>query len=276
MIYHYTDLNAVQSILENSKLWLTDYKFLNDKEEFRAGYGILIDALKTFDDYPEECPEGFKDKMQLAISYVSTQDLFSPTPNKIFVSSFSLDPDSLSQWRSYGMFSIEFDESTFAELQAKKEIFLLDCKYILDRGDSLDDAIEIIKESLIPHLLKVYESGPHWLEIELSYMIDIYALTFKHSAFYEEQEKRLVISCSPDDKDIKFRAKGNILIPYFEFEFPHSSIQSVMIGPIDNQDISEDSLVLFTQQISNRIAKKENNPGFYIDVETSDLPYRNL
>lgn len=276
MIYHYTDLNAVKSIIENSKLWLTDYKYLNDKEELRAGYRILIDALNAYDDYPEECSQEFIDRLKVAIAYVTTQDLFSPNENKIFVSSFSLDPDSLSQWRSYGMFSVEFDESAFAELQAKKEIYLLDCKYILDEGDALDDANDIIKDSLIPHMLKVYESEPHWLEVELSYMVDIYALTFKHAAFYEEQEKRLVISCGPDDDDIKFRAKGNVLIPYLEFEFPHSSIESVMIGPIDNQLLSEDSLVLFTSLISKRIAKKEKKPEFYISVERSDLPYRNL
>lgn len=276
MIYHYTDLNAVKSIIENSKLWLTDYKFLNDKEELRAGYRILVEALNDFDDYPEECSQEFIERMQVAISYITTQDLFSPNENKIFVSSFSLDPDSLSQWRSYGMFSVEFDESYFAESKAKKEIYFLDCKYILDSGDALDDANDIIKDSLIPHMLKVYNSEPHWLEVELSYMVDIYALTFKHAAFNEEQEKRLVISCGPDDDDIKFRAKGNILIPYLEFEFPHSSIQSVMIGPIDNQDLSEDSLVLFTNLISRRIAKKENKPEFHINVESSDLPYRNL
>ncbi|KZQ37513.1 hypothetical protein A3464_15275 [Enterobacter genomosp. O] len=276
MIYHYTDLNAVKSIIENSKLWLTDYKFLNDKEELRAGYRILVEALNDFDDYPEECSQEFIERMQVAISYITTQDLFSPNENKIFVSSFSLASDSLSQWRSYGMFSVEFDESDFAELQAKKEIYFLDCKYILDSGDALDDANDIIKDSLIPHMLKVYNSEPHWLEVELSYMVDIYALTFKHAAFYEEQEKRLVISCGPDDDDIKFRAKGNILIPYLEFEFPHSSIQSVMIGPIDNQDLSEDSLVLFTSLISRRIAKKENKPEFHINIESSALPYRNL
>lgn len=49
-----------------------------------------------------------------------------------------------------------------------------------------------------------------------------------------------------------------------------------MIGPIDNQLLSEDSLVLFTSLISKRIAKKEKKPELYISVERSDLPYRNL
>ena len=34
MIYHYTDLYAAKSITENAEVWLTDYRYLNDKEEF--------------------------------------------------------------------------------------------------------------------------------------------------------------------------------------------------------------------------------------------------
>jgi uncharacterized Fe-S radical SAM superfamily protein PflX len=34
MIYHYTDLYAAKSITENAEVWLTDYRYLNDKENF--------------------------------------------------------------------------------------------------------------------------------------------------------------------------------------------------------------------------------------------------
>ena len=45
MIYHYTDLNAAKSITENAEVWLTDYRYLNDKEEFFKGHEVLLDAL---------------------------------------------------------------------------------------------------------------------------------------------------------------------------------------------------------------------------------------
>ncbi|CTT28260.1 Permease%2C cytosine/purine%2C uracil%2C thiamine%2C allantoin family [Escherichia coli] len=45
MIYHYTDLNAATSIANNAQMWLTDYRFLNDKEEFKQGFEVLLEAL---------------------------------------------------------------------------------------------------------------------------------------------------------------------------------------------------------------------------------------
>ncbi|MGC9770519.1 hypothetical protein P4I21_24435, partial [Escherichia coli] len=45
MIYHYTDLNAATSIANNAQMWLADYRFLNDKEEFKQGFEVLLEAL---------------------------------------------------------------------------------------------------------------------------------------------------------------------------------------------------------------------------------------
>ena len=56
MIYHYTDLNAAKSITENAQVWLTDYRFLNDTEEFTKGYEVLLDALEQYQDYAGEYP----------------------------------------------------------------------------------------------------------------------------------------------------------------------------------------------------------------------------
>lgn len=45
-LYHYTDVNAVKSILERKKLWLTDVRFLNDAEEMSEGFKIIIRYLE--------------------------------------------------------------------------------------------------------------------------------------------------------------------------------------------------------------------------------------
>ncbi|EFC3517493.1 hypothetical protein CTR34_004588, partial [Escherichia coli] len=54
MIYHYTDLNAATSIANNAQMWLTDYRFLNDKEEFKEefkqGFEVLLEALESYQD----------------------------------------------------------------------------------------------------------------------------------------------------------------------------------------------------------------------------------
>lgn len=43
-LYHYTDLNAVHSILETHKIRMTDIRFLNDKTEYLKGLEILQEA----------------------------------------------------------------------------------------------------------------------------------------------------------------------------------------------------------------------------------------
>lgn len=48
MMYHYTDLNAAKSIIENSTIRLTDIRFLNDKNEFNQGLEILKAAMCEF------------------------------------------------------------------------------------------------------------------------------------------------------------------------------------------------------------------------------------
>lgn len=74
MLFHYTDLNAVQSILVNSKLWLTDYNFLNDKEELKAGYELLMEALEHFDDYPEGCSTECVNAIKSSILFLSEHE----------------------------------------------------------------------------------------------------------------------------------------------------------------------------------------------------------
>lgn len=52
------------------------------------------------------------------------------------------------------------------------------------------------------------------------------ATTFKHKSFSEEEEVRLVISDEIVSENIRFRAKNNILIPYYELDLPHEVFQA--------------------------------------------------
>lgn len=47
LIYHYTDINALESILTNHQLWMTSHEFLNDTEEFNDGYFRLKNTIEN-------------------------------------------------------------------------------------------------------------------------------------------------------------------------------------------------------------------------------------
>jgi hypothetical protein len=39
-LFHYTDLNALTSIVQNNDLWLTDSRYSNDECEMTHGYDV--------------------------------------------------------------------------------------------------------------------------------------------------------------------------------------------------------------------------------------------
>ncbi|MGO2439974.1 hypothetical protein [Serratia liquefaciens] len=278
MIYHYTDLNAIQSVVENNVFWLTDYRFLNDKEEYVRGYDILLESFSDFVcSYPNDSPELFG-CISMALDSIKSGEIREKLEsNRFFVGSFSRSPDTLSQWRSYGMFSLGVDDDKLMALSKKQGRYYLECHYIQDDGDALEYAYELIAEKILPLLVDIWNNGEgHWkIDFELSLLIDIYALSFKNSAFYDEGEVRIVVSCEPDDEGIKFRSKGEYLVPYIELSVTPETIQEIMIGPVKNQEVADDSLTMFARKVSNKF-KKSGCKEYELVVDKSDIPYRSL
>ncbi|AKF40332.1 TPA: DUF2971 domain-containing protein [Yersinia enterocolitica] len=277
MIYHYTDLNAAKSITDNSSVWLTDYRFLNDKEEFLEGFNVLCEALVAFNDYSDECTPEFIKHVKSGINLIIESDITLFERNNVFVASFSHTPDLLSQWRSYGMFSLEFNEEFILEGKKGNNLCYLECHYLQNHEDALDCAETLIKENIIPKLLKLWgKMHKALITLELHSLIEVYALAFKHSAFQDEDEVRLVISCADDDVRIKFRIKGCVLIPYIEIEFNPLALNTITIGPIDNQELSVHSLTMFANQASRRVQEEEGIIEYSLNVDYSDIPYRSF
>ncbi|HIE7356293.1 TPA: hypothetical protein ACXPD2_005573 [Klebsiella pneumoniae] len=88
MIYHYTDLYAAKSITENAEVWLTDYRYLNDKEEFLKGHEVLLDALVEYQDDKGKYPKDFIDDIANAVAFIRKNSFQELGRNNIFVSSF--------------------------------------------------------------------------------------------------------------------------------------------------------------------------------------------
>lgn len=273
MIYHYTDLNAAKSITENAQIWLTDYRFLNDKEEFLKGYDLLLDALSEYQDCAEEYPKELIECFSRAVENIREDNFSNFERNNIFVSSFSKTKDSLSQWRSYGMYSLELDEA----FVGAEDIHLLDCHYLQNEGDAIEYANTIIRFHIMPALLNLWVKGkPFSVDLKLSSLVDIYALSFKHEAFYDENEVRFVVSCSPDDERINFRVRGQLLIPYIALEFKPQLLKSIMVGPVENQVLACDSFAMFSRKISRIVRQNKNNIDYALVIENSHIPYRNI
>lgn len=240
MIYHYTDLIATKSIAENGTVWLTECRYLNDKEEFTIGLELLRKAVELNNEYPTECPGDFIKYFKKAKDFIRLADFKSPLAvENLFVASFSDTPDSLSQWRSYGMFMLAFDQDFISQSQIEGGFYRLKCHYARNNSEALQCAMSIVEDNIIPELLRQWKrENTNLMDLWLMELIEIYALSFKNVAFESESETRLVISCKNNDPNIKFRVKGDLLIPYIALDINPCSLMSITVGPIANQDLS--------------------------------------
>ncbi|MCA3175279.1 MAG: DUF2971 domain-containing protein [Burkholderiales bacterium] len=204
--YHYTTVAGGHGIVRSRRVWLTDYRFLNDKRELEQGYTHFVAAL------PEHLRASFKRAF-----------LWHDQFNHHCVLSLSRSPKILSQWRAYA------DDATGLALGFSEKflnfakISLVPCQY---------ESHESYALSLVQKHLPLVESSHQarqkyvgenefigWIHEKrqdfYSLVEDLIAL--KNPAFAEEQEVR-AIRCV-DHKEVLTRVSGQVVVPYVESNF---------------------------------------------------------
>ncbi|HIB5633035.1 TPA: hypothetical protein ACWXAU_005473, partial [Klebsiella pneumoniae] len=58
--------------------------------------------------------------------------------------------------------------------------------------------------------------------------------------------------------------------------FDPELLKCITVGPIYNQEMALDSLSMFANKISRKVQQDEGNIEYYLGVESSDVPYRNI
>lgn len=224
-VYHYTVLENLETILTDDgvNLWATRYGFLNDKLEFVWA----------------------KNKIQPELEKIAKEngEVFDPDHQvHPYIVSFAEFEEDLTMWKLYGN-------------DGKGACLTFDI-----------DEMDIRPERLMAHMAVVYTDESNLREtIEFAHRIylennantrvaDNYrevSAFIKHKDYEIEQEYRLVqfacdgFCCEYDatkeenckmkdfaeySKDIKFRKRGGMLIPYLEITLPKASLKKVCIG----------------------------------------------
>lgn len=227
MLYHYTSIKKLKSILETQKLWLTKISDFEDASEFLLTISMLCKELYL--------PTVEHDKLLSIIT--KRNDL-------IFVGCFCSDVDSAHLWKNYGELNIEFSKKTLMNMvRYQQHTFghiyrysnFLPCEYCSER-----------QEAIIKGALKQWrkENG-HTIPVDdLSHL----ATLFKKSKFCPEQETRLVLYLK-DGSPIKTLKHGHKEVNYLELPFQTNNgsqlIKSITIGPTNRHDEVERDLRLF-------------------------------
>ncbi|VEF26413.1 Uncharacterised protein [Shewanella baltica] len=271
-LYHYTDLAAVYSILKNNKLWLTDIRYLNDSLELHDGIAFLIEGVKAPShdvfanfDYYEKAREYIIDSLIGLKTYGVSED-------PLFLFSLSSESDCLSQWRAYGSYAIEFDK----EILTSEVSSLFDCLYLDPQKNDkarlhARDAITVVRNDLVKNNGCL---GVDALDAVISLSYD--AVTFKHSGFSEEKESRIVLPSNDSEypSNVKYRPRGDVLIPYIEVPITFDCIRSITVGPVQNQAMSYASMSEFVHDIERNWQVDSGNIEYELTVKKSVIPYR--
>lgn len=282
IIYHYTDLNGLMGILQNKGFWLSEAKYLNDKEELYNGRNLTIKLINNLIDKKRySC---FKDILLKTITLLKKNEF-----KDYYIASFSSKADNLEQWRAYSKNGSGICIGLNIKQKTNFPHFMLGPVWMLHKVVYNDNI-----KCRILHLIifKYFYEFKKDLQINSKYIdIDEYAkslsqsltytfINFKHKSFEQEEEIRLVYKAQNIEKDFykkNYRIVNNIIVPYvctYEIILKNKDgsrlaidllpVSEIIVGPIINQEIIVESIKNFI----NDLGYKENI------VKNSKIPYR--
>lgn len=201
--YHYTSVEGCFGIITTRGIWLTDYRFLNDKRELRQGLESFLTQI----------PGEYRASFERAFKW---HDMW----NHHCVFSLSRSPTILSQWRAYASDGAGMALGLSSTFLNYAGLSLVECRY----EDHDEYALELVRKHA-QFVASVHEASSQrvaendfmdWIadnKAGFNALIeDLIAL--KNPAFAEEQELRAV--WSKPMGEVKMRVARDLIIPYVE------------------------------------------------------------
>lgn len=286
VIYHYTNIYVLQSILSKSTLWLTKSDYLNDRMEIEYSFDLVHNLLNKAKLYKK-----LENRIYKCLYF--KHDFF----RRCYLLSSSRDSDSYPLWSNYSNnegYNLGFNVPSLinsiksiiegalnGQLYKERvkcgrdyEVFLKDVIY--DVNVQTEMINEIFESG--SYVFEAYNNGHISINIasrlieEITRSLSILLLLFKDPCFMAEKECRLIITFKDDTYVSKFmqhRIFNGAFIPYIELCFINegsdgTSIRHINIGPGNNSDLSKKGLSSFLSSY-----------GFEkVEVSTSKIPLR--
>lgn len=256
-LFHYTSADAAINILANGEFWFTHPKYLNDRQEYYEGVGVILSEIDRRAD--ELGPELLR---VLKNVFLSEQYLDKPIDAGVLC--FSGKRDLLSQWRGYTKMNCGICVAINSHRLRMQSIeaFLRRCIY------SKAEKVAIVNK-LIDELIQEKKSKSNdEVAAKAFWHFQEAALIFKNEAFEEEQEWRMItFPLANNDQKWNFRAGNSTIVPYVKMEIDlKRCLDEVIVGPSENQALTKSSLfyLMFKHDIWR------NN------ITLSKVPYRSV
>jgi hypothetical protein len=287
-VFHYTSIDTMMKIVSSRSIWCTALPYLNDSKERT----FLFDAVKQRLPFLKQQDSSIPP--ELGLQSLEAEDVTNLTSfaDEAFVACFAEKSDSLMHWRAYcpqqngvaiGFRSACLDEAQIAE---KPEAGMVVPRVLFARVGYLNTEDPAVIDAVIRTAYyvakKEVDKGHSWgdLNDHFRWTLDTMACLSKEKAFEVEDELRLLLPyVRYRENNIQFRTVRSTLIPYVEmavhnhsatgvvFDFDKkltwNAIQSVVIGPTANMELTRRSIEAFFA-----LRRME------VEVLESKVPYR--
>ncbi len=201
--YHYTSVTGALGIMSSRTVWLTDYRFLNDRLELRQGLDSFLSQI------PMEQQTSFRRAFQ-----------WHDLRNHHCVFSLSRSPKILSQWRAYASDGAGIALGLNRTFLKHAGLALVECRY-KDHDEYAGELVEkhsdfIASVHEASRLHRAENDFMAWVEAQRPsfYLLIEDLIALKNPAFSEELELRAV--WSREMGDVKMRSARDLIIPYVE------------------------------------------------------------
>jgi hypothetical protein len=264
IIYHYTTPLGLIGIIENRVIWASHINHLNDEREVGHARELIDDVTYWLHEPRTDGLEEQAAHLRGAIQTIKEIHNFT----NFFVTSFSAEWNSLSQWDRYagfGGYAVGIDPTFF-----KDEGRVWNEKVNYDR----DDQLEMMKGIVTAHLSgskgMSREALPSW-GIEVGSQLVVCGLACKSEGFKEEKEWRIVKAFPRDEvMEIEFRAGQFGVVPYHRIPIKDAEgmtpIREIVIGPTHYWEDAVRAVELFLK------SRGLENAG--IEIRESRIPIR--
>jgi len=248
VLYHYTLPEAALAIIERGVLRASNVRFMNDPSEIRYASEVVAGVVREFQP-------GLSETASRLLGHVA--NIVERTIEKVdfYVASLSAEGDLLGQWRAYCLsgrgFSLGYRGAPLTRLN--NDVALLRVTY--DRKEQEAAARDILNIYL-PSFAAAVDSGDRERGVAagaaLGVPLTLLLLSFKHHAYEEEREFRLVrfaINSIPLGA-VQFRATASMLVPFIEFNLADhqgntndkAPLADIVIGPSLDSSRAEKTL----------------------------------
>lgn len=217
-LFHYTNAIGLQGIINSGELWATHILYLNDAQEFRFASRVI---KAVFEQRVNAQTGPLRDnlgKLRDAYhSYISIQESIADP----FAVCFCAEGNLLSQWRAYAAngegFAIEFEPKMLLDKALESDPEMPEGAKLLQIVYDEQRQQDLVRRA-IDSLIAAMDTNDHERVLDRApLMFAEMSLCFKHNAFNEEKEWRLVFM-RRSAPFLNVRISDGKLVPYTFFQ----------------------------------------------------------